>query len=58
VSDADYRARSQENAPKTPEQVEAAAQDLAGRGYSDDVIASVLRINIDLIRQMLGERPA
>jgi SOS response regulatory protein OraA/RecX len=58
MNDADLRARAEANAPKSPEEVAAAARDMAARGYSDDVIASILRIDIAAARQMLGERTA
>jgi sulfur transfer complex TusBCD TusB component (DsrH family) len=58
VNDAEQHARAEANAPKSPEEVAAAARDMAARGYSDDVVASVLRIDIAAVRQMLGERAA
>jgi SOS response regulatory protein OraA/RecX len=58
MNDVEQRARAEANAPKSPEEVAAAARDMASRGYSDDVIASVLRIDMAAVRQMLGERTA
>lgn len=53
-----YRDRSQKYAPKTAEEVMRAAADLAASGYTDHTIASVLKLDVSTIRQMLGQRGA
>lgn len=52
----EYTARAQQNAPKTPAEVAAAACELANRGFSDHTVAAILRIDVEAIRQMIGER--
>jgi hypothetical protein len=56
VSDPDYHARAQENAPRTAAEIDRAARDLASKGFSDHTVAAILKLDVSAIRQMLGER--
>jgi hypothetical protein len=58
VSDPFYRDRAEKHAPKTPQEVARAAQDLAASGYSDHTIASILKADVNAIRRLIGERAA
>jgi len=53
---ADYQARAQQNAPKTPTEVAMAARDLAAQGFTDHTISSILKIDVAAVRQMIGQR--
>jgi hypothetical protein len=53
---ADYHTRAREHAPKTAEHIAAAARRLAAQGFGDYTIAHVLALDINAVRQMIGER--
>jgi hypothetical protein len=53
-----YHVHANQHAPKTKEEIETAARQLADQGYSDHTIAAILKIDVNGIRQMLGERSA
>jgi hypothetical protein len=52
----EYRRRAQAHMPKTREEVEAAASQLAGQDFSDHTIAAILKIDVNALRQMVGAR--
>jgi hypothetical protein len=56
VSDAEYRARSQQHAPKTAEEILEAAKSLAAAGFSDYTVAAILQADVNAVRQLIGER--
>lgn len=49
-----YDARAQRHAPKTSEQIRAAAQSLARDGHTDHTIAQILRLDVQAVRQLIG----
>lgn len=51
----DYATRALEHAPKNPTDVAAAARTLA-REFSVDTAAAILRLDVTVVRQMLGEQ--
>jgi hypothetical protein len=51
----DYLARTQQHAPKTRQEIEAAARELAARGFSDHAVAAILKMDVTGIRRILGE---
>lgn len=53
-----YRDKAERHAPKTLKEVAAAAKDLAASGFSDYTVAAVLRLDVNVVRQMIGERAA
>jgi hypothetical protein len=55
---ADYQRRAEEHAPKTPAEVAQCARDLIKQGFSDHTIASILKIDVNAVRLMLGPREA
>jgi hypothetical protein len=56
MTDADYRARAEQHAPKTPAEVAATARDLAKQGFSDHTIAAILKLDVEVTRRMIGKR--
>jgi hypothetical protein len=54
VNDIYYRDRAQAHAPKTAEEIERAARDLAASGFSDHTVATILKVDVNALRQMLG----
>jgi len=56
MTDADYRARAEQHAPKTPAEVAATARNLASQGFSDHTVAAILKIDVQSARQMIGQR--
>jgi hypothetical protein len=54
----DYDARAQRHAPKTAEQIAAAARELARDGHSDHTIAQILRLDVQAVRQIIGAPPS
>jgi hypothetical protein len=50
----DYAARAQRHAPKTAEQILAAARRLAREGHTDHTIAQILRLDVQAVRQLIG----
>jgi hypothetical protein len=58
VTYSEYDERAQRNAPKTPAEVEQSARDLIRQGFSDHTIASILKIDVNAVRLMLGPRDA
>jgi hypothetical protein len=55
-SDIYRRDQAERYAPKTPEEGAAAARDLASSGYTDSTIGAVLKLDVNAVRQMLGDR--
>lgn len=55
MTDVYYRDRAQAHAPKTAEEIERAATDLVASGFSDHTVAAVLRMDVNAVRQLLGE---
>jgi hypothetical protein len=53
---ASYHERADEHRPKTPEEIERVAHELAARGMGDHTIAHVLRLDVNALRQLLGAR--
>ncbi len=53
--DDDYRQRANEHAPKTVDEIRAAAHRLSNEGYSERGIADALRLDISAVRRLLGE---
>lgn len=51
----DYATRALEHAPKNPSEVAAAARTLA-REFSLHTVAAILRLDVTVVRQMLGEQ--
>jgi transposase len=58
MNDIFYRDRAQMHAPKTADEIERAAKDLAASGYSDHTVAAILNVDVAAVRQMIGERTA
>jgi hypothetical protein len=58
MSDVFHRDRAQMHAPRTPEEIARAARDLAASGFSDHTVAAILKVDVNALRKMLGERPA
>lgn len=59
MSEESYRRdRAMEHAPKTQEEIERAARDLAASGFSDHTVSAILKIDVAVVRQMNGERSA
>lgn len=56
MKDADYRERAEAYKPRTAAEIEHAARDLAAQGFGDYTIAHVLRLDVNAIRQMIGDR--
>ena len=54
----DYSARALEHAPQSPQEVADAARELAGRGFSDHTVAAVLKLDVMMVRRLIGERSA
>jgi hypothetical protein len=50
-----YRERAEMHKPKTPEEIQRTAQDLAAQGFGDYTIAHVLAMDVNAVRQMIGE---
>jgi hypothetical protein len=53
-----YRDKAERHAPKTPQEVTAAAKDLAASGFSDYTVAAVLKLDVNVVRQMIGRSVA
>jgi hypothetical protein len=51
-----YRDRSQQYAPRTPDETAQAAHALAADGFSDSTIAAILRLDVAAVRQLIGQR--
>lgn len=49
--------RAEKHTPKTAEEIQAAARELA-KQYSDHAVAAILKMDVDAVRQMIGERPS
>lgn len=58
MSDSEYRRRAEEHAPKTPAEVVQTARNLLKQGFSDHTIASILKIDVNAVRVMLGPHSA
>lgn len=58
MTDSEYRRRAEEHAPKTPAEVAQTARNLLKRGFSDHTIASILKIDVNAVRLMLGPHSA
>ena len=56
--DQDDQARCVLHAPKTPAEIQAAAHRLLSQGFSDHTISSILKLDVNSVRTMLGERRA
>ncbi len=54
----DYAARAQANAPRTPAEGAESTRELARQGFSDHTISSILRIDVQMVRRLIGERAA
>jgi hypothetical protein len=50
----EYDERAQRHAPKTAEQIQAAARALARDGHTDHTIAQILRLDVQAVRQLIG----
>jgi hypothetical protein len=58
MSDIYYRDRATKYAPKTVDEIVRAAHELARQGHSDHTISAVLKLEINSVRQLLGQRLA
>jgi hypothetical protein len=56
MSTPEYRARAELHAPKTTEQIETAARELADEGHGDYDIAWILGIDVAAARKLIGDR--
>jgi hypothetical protein len=56
MSNAEYRARAMEHAPKTTEEILRAAKSLAAAGFTDHTVAAILQADVNAVRQLIGER--
>ena len=56
VTDPFYRDRAEKHAPKTAEEIAAAARDLAASGYSDHTISAILKLDVNGVRELVGQR--
>jgi hypothetical protein len=52
----DYRVRAEAHMPKSIDEVQAAARQLAAQNFSDHTVAAILKIDVHAVRQMIGER--
>lgn len=53
----DYVRRANQHAPKSQEEVAAAAQALINEGHSEHSVAAILKIDLNSLRRMLGPKP-
>jgi hypothetical protein len=53
-----YREKAERYAPKTPKEVARTARDLAASGFSDYTVAAILKLDVNVVRQMIGQRIA
>jgi hypothetical protein len=44
------------HAPKTAEEIERAARDLAAANFSDHTISSILKLDVQAVRRLIGDR--
>jgi hypothetical protein len=51
-----YGERAEVHKPRTAEEIERAARALAAQGFGDHTIAHVLTMDVNAVRQMLGDR--
>jgi hypothetical protein len=52
------RERAEAHKPKTPAQIERAAHELVGRGWGEHTVAHILDLDVNALRQLLGEQAA
>lgn len=52
---ASYRELAEMHKPQTPAEIQIAARDLAAQGFGDYTIAHVLAMDVNAVRQMIGE---
>ena len=50
------RDQAQRFAPKTADEIQQAARDLADTGHSDHTIAAILKADVNAVRAMIGQR--
>lgn len=56
MSDPFYRDRAEKYAPKTAEEIALAARDLAASGYSDHTVSAILKLDVNAVRELIGQR--
>ena len=49
-----HRDRAMQHAPKTREEIARAARELSDAGYSNHTVASILKVSVEAVKQMLG----
>ncbi len=49
-----YAARSQQNAPRTVDELREAARAMLRDGFGENTIAAALRLEVDAVRRLLG----
>lgn len=54
----EHARRAEIHKPKTPAEMARAAHDLVRRGFSDHTIAAILKLDVNMVREMIGERRA
>ena len=51
-------ARCKTHAPKAPAEIAAAARRLSADGFSDHTVAAILKLDVIVVRSIVGERRA
>jgi len=51
----DYRARAEQHAPRTVEELRAAAQQMLRDGRGDHTVAQALRLDVAAVRRLVGQ---
>lgn len=54
----EQRRRAEAHRPRTPDEVAAAARDMAARGFGDHTVAHVLNLDVAAVRRLIGDRHA